>query len=94
MLVDLFISLIFMFFYCNSIGNDSNSLHLPEILKYCWKLSSSLLILFYSSMILAHLIASNKKYIETFEDLANADVMTTACLGSASVLIISVNIIC
>jgi len=45
-------------------------------------------------MILAHLIASNKKYIETFEDLANADVMTTTPLGSYDELIIRVNIIC
>ena len=47
-------------------------------------------------MILVHLIASNKKYIETFEDLANAnaDVMTTTSLGSASEVTIRVNIIC
>ena len=28
-------------------------------------------------MVLAHLVAINKKYIETFDDLANAEVMTT-----------------
>ena len=94
MSVDLFNSFLFMFFHCNSIGNDSNSRHLPEILKYCWKLSSSLLIFFYSSMILVHLIASNKKYIETFKDLANADVMTTITLGTVNEVTIRVNIIC
>ena len=83
-----------MFNHYISIGGHSNSCHLPEILKYCWELSSSLLIFFYSSMILVHLIASNKKYIETFEDLANADVMTTATLGAINEVTIRVNIIC
>ena len=91
MLVDLFNSFLFMFIHCNSIGDDSNSHHLPEILKYCWKLSSTLLIFFYSSMILVHLVASNKKYIETYDDLANAKVMTTILRNSAYEVIIRVN---
>ena len=82
-----------MFFHCNSIGNDSYSRYLPEVLKYCWKLSSSLLIFFYLSMIEVDLIASNKKYIETYEDLANADVMPTTSLGTINEVLIKVNII-
>ena len=82
-----------MFFHCNSIDDRSNSCHLPEILKYCWKLSSSLLIFFYSSMILANLIASNKKSIDTFVDLSNSEMITTTSLGSTSELMFRVNII-
>ena len=34
-------------------------------------------------MVLVHLVANNKKYIDTIEDLANAQVMTTTEQNSA-----------
>ena len=82
-----------MFIYCNSIDDNSNVYQLPEILKFCWKLSSFLLILFYSSMVLVHLVASHKRNIETYEDLSNAQVITTTAGNTTMEVIIRVNII-
>ena len=42
-------------------------------------------------MVLAHLVASNKKYIETFDDLANSEVMTTTLQNSAIEVALRVN---
>jgi len=81
-----------MFIRCNSIGKRGDSQHLSEIFEYCWKLSSFLLTLFYSSMILVHLIASHKRNIKTFDDLANTDVMTTISSGTTMEHKIRVNI--
>ena len=44
-------------------------------------------------MVLANLLATNKAYIETFEDLANAELMTTTLINTTHVVEISVNII-
>jgi len=54
---------------------------------------SCLLILFYTSMILAHILSEQMKYIESYEDLANAEVMTTTLMNSTYEIMISVIII-
>ena len=83
---------LFLFFHYRLIDGKSNSHRHQEIRKYFWKLPSSLLILFYSSMVLAQLLASSKKYIETFHDLANAQVVTVTAINSPHEVAIRVNI--
>jgi len=48
------------------------------------------LILFYSSIILAHLVAINKKSIDTFVDLSNSDLIITITKSSSTALMIEV----
>jgi len=59
----------------------------------CWLLSSFLLTLFYTSMILAHLLASDKTNIKTYDDLANAQVIPTTAVNTSLVIMLKVNII-
>ena len=44
-------------------------------------------------MVLVHLLAKSKVHIETFDDLANVDVMTTITVNSSDEVTIRVNII-
>ncbi len=59
-----------------------------------WLLPSVLLSLFYSSMILAQLLATSEKPIDSLNDLANAEnIMTIAEKNSNEVTFIEVIII-
>ena len=43
-------------------------------------------------MILVHLVADNKRFIKTYDDLANAEVMTTIGINTNYEVMIRVNI--